>query len=301
MLQNSEIRSFVKEKIKGNAARIFGVSLLSSLLMLIITQLLGMVFAFVNSELLEWILSAAITGCSAPLTVGLYKYVINITTGQEAHAGMLFDYYKYFGKIFVVGLVGTLAFSIGFMLLIIPGLIIYIIYMGMLYMIAMNPTLSLGELYNKVITALKGYKSQGIFLTLSYAWQYLVAGVVYIVLAIITLGTTVIEAISNNLTDAEALTSILGSTIAFVGISLLFGIICIVLSVYLTPRLMMAQTKFYLLLLNPKTEKSKEITATTEEKKEELTTEEDASTSKFCPNCGNPVVGNFCTNCGNKM
>ncbi len=287
MQKNYEIKKFVGEKVKGNGARIVGMTILYSLILGVISSVVGLLTGLLvdSNDTLSSVLAIITTAISTPMVVGLYKYVINIAKDENASIEIIFSYYQYFGKLFLVGLIGTLAISIGFLLLIVPGVIATIIYMGILYMFALDPTISVKDVYDKVTNALRGYKGQAFSLLLSYSWQYIVAVVVYFILLIINITRFAAEAYINNLTNEKILATLFQFSGTFLIITILFLIVLVVLMIFLTPRLYLAQTKFYLLLLD---HNQKEVVNNQNE-------------IKFCSNCGNPVTGKFCTNCGNKL
>jgi len=94
-----------------------------------------------------------------PMTVGALWFGLNLVRGEEANIGALFEGFRKFGTSFLVYLVYVLAICIGFVLLIIPGIIAAIGF-GPSLLLVMDEDLTVGDHLRKAWDMTRGYKGQ---------------------------------------------------------------------------------------------------------------------------------------------
>ena len=284
MFSCKETRKYVKENIRGKAGTIFGYAVLFFIFRGLINGFLSQfdgLFGFLFP-----VLAAAAT---TPIQVGLFRIVTNILNGKKPSFGMLFEDYKYFVNLFVIGLVCNLVIQAGYRIYIVGVLLDYI-YIGILYFFIYNSNLSLGDFFNKAFEKVKDYFSECVILELSYAWPMILTVIVYVILFVtmaIAAAATNIDKFTN-LENVESLIPILTSFIPLVILTIVFFIVLIVLVVIIAPRQLLAEAKFYSVF----------ATTISEPKKQNQPSQ---TTGSFCPNCGSKVDGQFCSNCGNKI
>lgn len=275
MFSYKEARKYTKEHINGKSSTIFGYAILCIIFKSLITGFLG------NFDGILGILAPAVAAAVVtPIQVGLFRIVTNIMNNKQISISMLFDDYKYFGNLFVIGFLGNLIISVGYKFYIL-GLLLDFIYIGILYLFLYNPNLSLGDFFNKAFEKIKSYFSECIILELSYYWPILLASVIYAVISTIIIIAFAVTNINEivNISKIEDLIVLLSAFVPIVILTIIFIIILIIMIVRIIPRVLLAEAKFYSVFAN------KEVKAK----------------SNFCPKCGSKVEGDFCTNCGNKI
>lgn len=117
------------------------------------------------------------------LTFGMYKIILSIVRHENTSFNDIFSYKKDFLKLFLLSLIITILCDIGFMFLIIPGIIISLMY-SMVYYINVDKNLKIKELLKESKDLIKGYKKDYFFFQLSF--------IGWILLTILSLGILLI-------------------------------------------------------------------------------------------------------------
>lgn len=286
MFSYKEARKYTKEHIAGKTGKILGYLILFYILRGLITGTINQI----DSGTFGILLSAAAIGVITPIQVGFYRIITNIMNGKEVSAGMLFDDYKHFLNLFVIGFVFNLVITFGYKVYIV-GILLDYIYVGVLYYFIYNSDLSLGEFFGKLFDKIKSYFSECIILELSYYWPFLVAAILYAIVAVIFFAIFAVGNINKlqeivNMIETTSTTnlSIITSLIPLLVLTIVFIIVIFIMFIMIVPRCLFAEAKFYSVFGNENNSK--------EEKKSE---------NNFCPNCGSKIEGKFCTNCGTKI
>lgn len=120
---------------------------------------------------------------TVPLTIGLYKYVLDITRGKKFDVMDLFNSYKKVLMIVAASILMSIIVSVGLILLIVPG-IIAALALAMTYYIIADGEEDPIEALKKSNEMMKGYKWDYFVFTLSF--------IGWILLACITLGIALI-------------------------------------------------------------------------------------------------------------
>lgn len=116
-----EIKNFAKKKIKGNLWLIWRA--------LLIVAIITGFFSYNKdtNSLVDgtayWIISFFLSAFVSPINVGLNKYIREINKGHKPSIDVLFEYFKSFKNIFFANLFTGVIISIGFSLLVVPGII----------------------------------------------------------------------------------------------------------------------------------------------------------------------------------
>ena len=287
MFNCSETRKYVKENISGKTGTIFGYAVLVYIFK-------GLISGFLSSfdGVLGYFLPVIIAAVTTPIQVGLFRIVTNILKGQKVSFGMLFDDYKYFVNLFVIGLVCNLVIQLGYKLYIV-GLLLDCIYVGILYFFIYNSNLSLGDFFSKAFDKVKEYFPACVLLELSYSWPIFLATFIYIAVAVIVVIATAAANIDRitSISTVEDLMPFLTAIIPLVVISIVFFIVLLVLTIILVPRILFAEAKFYSAFGDGVVKPNQPNKQPNQQNQQ----------GGFCPNCGSKVNGNFCTNCGNKL
>ncbi len=118
-----------------------------------------------------------------PLSVGINFYYLKFIRKQDYTTSDMFSFYDNLPSIFLIGLVVSIFTFLGYILLIVPGIIIYLAYSKIQYLMA-DGNIKLKETLNKSRTMMKGYKSDYFVFTLSFIGWHLLAiitfGIAYI-------------------------------------------------------------------------------------------------------------------------
>lgn len=173
-----EIKTLAKEKIQGNKWNIWQgclVVIAVGIIFGFVQTLLGLDDGGVGSVIYNVIYSLAI----APLSVGLIKYCLDIERGKKFDLKDLFTSYKNIIPIIAVAILMYVIICIGFVLLIIPG-IIASLALAMVYYIIADGEEDPVEAIKKSYYMTNGYKWNLCVLYLSF--------IGWIILACLTFG-----------------------------------------------------------------------------------------------------------------
>ncbi len=274
MQSNQEIRLYVSKNISGKRGTIFLALFIISFITGIFTNLID-----ANNQWLQLLINLLVNGLATPLTVGLYKLLIDLINNKKANIGQIFDYYQYIYPLFFVGVLANLAISLG-SILIVPGIILNIIYTGALYIFAVRPTRDF-KFLSEANEKLKNKKMQLFTLTLSYVWPIILILLAYL---IILVGTLLMSGVSlvNLYGDTfmwNAVDNVLFSSVTIAIISVILAITLIIYAIIAIPSLNLAVARFMTLGVIP----------------------EAKVLERFCPNCGTKIETLYCTNCGTKV
>lgn len=274
MQSNQEIRLYVSKNISGKRGTIF-------LALFIISAITGVFTRFIgtNNQWLQLLINLLVNGLATPLTVGLYKLLIDLINNKKVNIGQIFDYYQYIYPLFFVGVLANLAISLG-SILIVPGIILNIIYTGALYMFAVHPTKDF-KFLSEANEKLKNKKMQLFTLTLSYVWPIILILLAYLIILVGTLLMSGVSLVSLYWDTFmwNAVDNVLFSSITIAIISVILAITLIIYAIIAIPSLNLAVARFMTLGVIP----------------------EAKVLERFCPNCGTKVETLYCTNCGTKV
>lgn len=274
MQSNQEIRLYVSKNISGKRGTIF-------LALFIISAITGVFTRFIgtNNQWLKLLINLLVNGLATPLTVGLYKLLIDLINNKKVNIGQIFDYYQYIYPLFFVGVLANLAISLG-SILIVPGIILNIIYTGALYIFAVHPTKDF-KFLSEANEKLKNKKMQLFTLTLSYVWPIILILLAYLIILVGTLLMSGVSLVSLYWDTFmwNAVDNVLFSLITIAIISVILAITLIIYAIIAIPSLNLAVARFMTLGVIP----------------------EAKVLERFCPNCGTKVETLYCTNCGTKV
>jgi uncharacterized membrane protein len=190
-MDRKAIKEEAKAKIKGNLWTIWKAVLIIALISAGVNMIISTIFpSTVTPEMLEsgtlpsgssvWQLVSTLAELALmPLTVGLVGYVLKFSRGQNPEIKDIFGFYKNFLPIFVVSLLVGIFVGLGFMVLIIPGIIVALMLSMCNYLLADGRT-DIWQIIKDSAEMMKGHK-----------WEYFVFGLSFIgwvLLCCITLG-----------------------------------------------------------------------------------------------------------------
>lgn len=118
----------------------------------------------------EGIVSLVLAG---PLAVGVAYFSFAVIRGETPHFFQLFEGFNVFGKSFLANLCYSLLVIVGFVLLIIPGIIVGLALSMTFFVMADRPELSFSECLNESWNLTSGYRFKLLGLNLRFIPWYL--------------------------------------------------------------------------------------------------------------------------------
>lgn len=111
---------------------------------------------------------------AGPLAVGLAGFFLNIARGREAELGNIFDGFQSFGNALGTYLLMLVAIMVGFMLLVIPGIILSFGLSQSMFILADNPDMGPVDVLKKSWKIMDGHKFDYFILSLRFiGWAIL--------------------------------------------------------------------------------------------------------------------------------
>lgn len=173
----------IKEEAKQLTARYFSQFWKSFLIIfastLVLTALLGIFFGGSFAFIIQMLL--------LPLYIGYTGYILKIVRGEEAVIADIFQSYKNIGLILLTTAISYVTVVCGYLLLIIPGIILTYSYVMVGYLLADindNNVTNASSILRKSQEMMNGYKFDYFIFQLSFiGWQILCAitfGIAYI-------------------------------------------------------------------------------------------------------------------------
>lgn len=310
MMSNAEIRKYVKDNIKGKYGKILGfallVGLISGIASGIVNVLLG---ALSKNDVLGALLTGLAAAVVAPLTVGLYKAVMNIVENKEVKIDNLFDYFKDFSNLFIIGAICNIAIELIDAVVPIIGTLLEYFYIGMLYLYIFNPTMKPMDVIKNGFEKMKNKFWDAFILNLSYTWPIIV--VILVAALVLFAGNadsffTIVRSGNWNLLFS-------GNTVTAV-IAAILLLLAVAYVIVVNPLVYMSQNMLYTQIMkngaaiptvnpqNPVNAASVNVPNANNVNAQPMNNAANPTTpASFCTNCGSKVEGAFCTNCGNKI
>ena len=165
MKTNRELVEETKPLLKDSFLEVFACILLASALPQIALQ-------FAPQNIL---LNIVVICISAYIQLGLAVYCIGLYKGDEVNYMTIFSRFKGLKPIVFILILSVVIF-LGFILLIIPGIILSLMYSQVFYILADDPDIGAIEAFNKSEKMMRGHKWQLFMLNLEAA-LYLFAGI----------------------------------------------------------------------------------------------------------------------------
>ncbi|MDC0034463.1 DUF975 family protein [Flavobacteriaceae bacterium] len=165
MKTNRELVEKTKPLLKDSFLEVFACILLASALPQIALQ-------FAPQNIL---LNIVVICVSAYIQLGLAVYCIGLYKGDEVNYVTIFSRFKGLKPIVFI-LILSVVIMLGFILLIIPGIILSLMYSQVFYILADDPDIGAIEAFNKSEKMMRGHKWQLFMLNLEAA-LYIFAGI----------------------------------------------------------------------------------------------------------------------------
>ena len=160
-MNNSEIRNVTKELLKGKYKNVM-LPFLLAILLIILSQsqdLYSYVYEAYGKTYMFTIGSIALF-IQGPISIGLATYSLAIANQEDYSYNQIFTGFKYFFKALFLFLLFNISFLIGIILLIIPGVVIFLMFSQIFYIIADDPETGVIEAFKKSASLMKNKKLQ---------------------------------------------------------------------------------------------------------------------------------------------
>ena len=110
-----------------------------------------------------------------PLQWGFTVYFLNLIRNEDISYGRLFDGYKDFLRIFLAGFLVSLAVVIGFILLIVPGIYLALMFAQTEFILKDDKEISATDAMKKSMKMMEGHKGELFLLILSFIGWFILA------------------------------------------------------------------------------------------------------------------------------
>ncbi len=173
-MNNSEIRNVTKEVLKGKYKNVMLPFLLATLLLSLTQQqelyssayeAYGLSYVFTIGSLALFI--------QGPISIGLATYSLAIANQKDYSYNQIFTGFKYFFKALFLFLLFNISFLIGFIFLIIPGIIIALMFSQIFYIMAEDPQTGVIDVLKKSASLMKNKKLQLFGLGMRYVGLFI--------------------------------------------------------------------------------------------------------------------------------
>ena len=180
-MNNSEIRNVTKEILKGNYKNVMLPFILATLLLGLaqsqdlysnVYETYGVSYVFTIGSIALFIVG--------PISIGLATYSLSIVNEEDYSYNQIVAGFKYFFKALFLYLLFNISVLIGTILLIIPGVVIFLMFSQIFYIIAENPQIGVIDAFKKSASLMKNKKLQYLGLGLRY--------ILFFILGVFTLG-----------------------------------------------------------------------------------------------------------------
>ena len=180
-MNNSEIRNVTKEVLKGKYKNVMLPFLLATLLLSLTQQqelyssayeAYGLSYVFTIGSLALFI--------QGPISIGLAIYSLSIANEEDYNYNQIISALKHFFKAIILVLLFTISSAIGFLLLIVPGIFIALMFSQIFYIMAEDPSTGVIDAFKKSASLMKNKKLQYLGLILRY--------ILFFILGVFTLG-----------------------------------------------------------------------------------------------------------------
>ena len=180
-MDRKAIKAEAKAKIKGNLWTIWKPMLVVALISGLCGGICGAIFD-VESNAYS-MATSVVEFALMPLTVGLVYYMLKFTRGEQPVVNDIFGFYKKFLPILAITLLVGFFTGLGFILLIIPGVIIALM-LSMVYYVMADGNFDVFGVLKESKELMDGHKWEFFVFLLSFIGWILLVGVTFGIAAI---------------------------------------------------------------------------------------------------------------------
>ena len=178
-MNTAELKSKAKEQIRGKWAVAIGTVLIANIILELdigykTASELGIEGLSYSLDLITLLLGGVIS-------VGLCRFLLDMATKRrEPRFNTLFSSFNIYLKTLGLNLLITLAVLVGTLLFIVPGIIVYLMFSQVFYILSEDPSKSITQCINESVNLMNGHKWELFYLKLTFIGWWL--------LALVTLG-----------------------------------------------------------------------------------------------------------------
>lgn len=184
MMSRVEIKNWAKEHVSGKRWAIWKAVLLCFIISWITTFILGFISGFTNNEIISMLVSILSMFITMPLSFGVCKFLKNFVVNDTTDTYDVTSLYKDTVKIVILSILISIITMLGFVCLIIPGIILVFSFAIVPYIYENNRDLGYIEILKLSYNMMKGHKLDLLVLELSFiGWMILSSftlGILYI-------------------------------------------------------------------------------------------------------------------------
>jgi uncharacterized membrane protein len=180
-MNNSEIRNVTKEILKGKYKNVMLPFIFATLLVGLASSVNFYTYSYeANGLSYDFTIGSLALFIQGPISIGLATYALSIVNEKEYSYTQIISAFKYFFKALFLYLMFGIAFLIGFIFFIFPGIIISLMFSQIFYIMADDPETGVIDAFKKSASLMKNKKLQYLGLSLKYF--------LFFILGIFTLG-----------------------------------------------------------------------------------------------------------------
>ena len=173
-MKRSELKAKAKAQLKGRWGLAIGTFLVALIIVSIFSLGTGISEDSTLVTIITMILSLVV---NAVISIGICKFALNIAGEGEAKFTDIFSGISVFLKAIGLYLLVGIAVGIGFIILIVPGIILALMFSQTCYILAEDKDISIIDCMKKSAEMMKGHKGEYFVLLLSFLGWAIVAAI----------------------------------------------------------------------------------------------------------------------------
>ena len=160
-MNNSEIRNVTKELQKGKYKNVM-LPFLLAILLISLSQSQDLYSYVYEAYGLSYVITIGSLALfvQGPISIGLAIYSLSIANEKEYSYTQIISAFKYFFKALILVLLFTISFTIGLLLLFVPGIIVALMFSQIFYIMADDPETGVIDVFKKSASLMKNKKLQ---------------------------------------------------------------------------------------------------------------------------------------------
>ena len=183
-----EIKSKAKEKINGKLWDVWKPAIIIGFISMIISVIATSIFG--NGSTTAELVTALFSILLIPAEVGYISYMLKFVRGEEYDINELKTYYGQIGILIIINILVYIFVLLGFICLIIPGIILSFAYTMVFYVFIDNPGLNAKDYLNLSKDLMNGHKFNYFVFCLSFIGWILLCGLIIPIIWVVPYITT---------------------------------------------------------------------------------------------------------------
>lgn len=183
-----EIKSKAKEKINGKLWDVWKPAIIIGFISMIISVIATSIFG--NESTTTELVTALFSILLIPAEVGYISYMLKFVRGEEYDINELKTYYGQIGILIIINILVYIFVLLGFICLIIPGIILSFAYTMVFYVFIDNPGLNAKDYLNLSKDLMNGHKFNYFVFCLSFIGWILLCGLIIPIIWVVPYITT---------------------------------------------------------------------------------------------------------------